>query len=132
MVANLSQRKLPLVFQLFLLVVLIVKGATYERVPELFFYFLSGIISTILILVFLFYKIKVSLHLFGMGSLLFFIIGISLHNQYNYLNYIALTLFITGIVASSRLEMNAHDNRELFLGFLTGIIPQLFLWYFWL
>jgi hypothetical protein len=132
MVANLSQRKLPLVFQLFLLIVLIFKGATLERVPELFFYFLSGISSTILILVFLYYKIKVSLHLFGMGSLLFFIIGISLHNQCNYLIYIAITLFLTGFVASSRLEMNAHDNRELFLGFLTGIVPQLFLWFFWL
>lgn len=132
MVSKLSQRKLPLIFQAILLLVLIKKGTTENRIPELYFYFLSGLISTILALGFLFAKIKASLHLLGMGSLLFFVIGISIHDQTNFLGSIAVLTFLTGLVASSRLEMKSHDFRELTIGFLIGIVPQISLYYLWL
>jgi hypothetical protein len=37
-----------------------------------------------------------------------------------------------GVVASSRLEMQAHTTKELVVGFLLGSIPQLLFFYFWL
>ncbi len=132
MVSKLSQRKLPLIFQAVLLFVLINKGATENRIPELYYYFLAGLISTILAILFLFAKIKASLHMLGIGSLLFFVVGISIHTQTNFLISIGILTFLTGIVASSRLEMKAHDFKELSLGLLIGIIPQIVLWYFWL
>ena len=132
MVSKLSQRKLPLIFQAVLLFVLINKGATENRIPELYYYFLAGLISTILAILFLFAKIKTSLHMLGIGSLLFFVVGISIHTQTNFLISIGILTFLTGIVASSRLEMKAHDFKELSLGLLIGIIPQIVLWYFWL
>jgi hypothetical protein len=132
MVSELSQRKLPLFFQAVLLFVLINKGATEDRIPELYYYFLAGLISTILAILFLFTKIKASLHMLGIGSLLVFVIGISIRTQTNFLISIGILTFLTGIVASSRLEMKAHDFKELSLGLLIGIIPQIVLWYFWL
>jgi hypothetical protein len=39
---------------------------------------------------------------------------------------------MNGVVASSRLEMKAHTPKELVIGFLLGVIPQLFLLHFWL
>ncbi len=132
MVSELSQRKLPLIFQAILLLVLINKGTTEERIPELFFYFLAGLISTIIAILFLFAKIKVSLHMLGIGSLLFFVIGISIHEQTNFLISICILTLLTGIIATSRLEMKAHDLKELTIGFLVGIIPQVALWFFWL
>ena len=132
MVAELSQRKLPLFFQAVLLLVLIKKGITIDRLPELYFFFLAGLISTILVLIFLFAKIKASLHMLGIGSLLFFVIGISIHNQSNFLISISILTFLTGIIASSRLEMKAHNYLELIIGFFIGIIPQALLWFIWL
>lgn len=132
MVSELSQRKLPLIFQAILLLVLINKGTTEERIPELFFYFLAGLISTIIAILFLFAKIKASLHMLGIGSLLFFVIGISIHEQTNFLISISILTLLTGIIATSRLEMKAHDFKELTIGFLVGIIPQVALWLFWL
>lgn len=132
MVSELSQRKLPLIFQAILLLVLINKGTTEERIPELFFYFLAGLISAIIAILFLFAKIKVSLHMLGIGSLLFFVIGISIHEQTNFLISISILTLLTGIIATSRLEMKAHDLKELTIGFLVGIIPQVALWFFWL
>jgi hypothetical protein len=132
MVSELSQRKLPLFFQSILLLVLIYKGTTSDRIEELYFYFLAGFFSTIIALIFLFFNLKISLHLLGMGSLLMFVIGISIHYQNNLLNSIAVLIILTGLVATSRLEMKAHDYIELTLGFLTGVLPQIFLCFFWL
>lgn len=132
MVSQLSQRKLPLFFQVVLILVLIEKGTTIDRIPELYYYFLSGLISTILALVLLFTRIKASLHLLGIGSLLFFVISISIHEQTNFLSSIGFLTLLTGIVASSRLEMKAHNYKELIIGFVVGIAPQIGLWYFWL
>jgi hypothetical protein len=39
---------------------------------------------------------------------------------------------MNGIVASSRLVMKAHSDKELLVGFLSGVIPQIALLYFWL
>ena len=132
MVYELSQRKFPLFIQAILLLVLINKGTTEDRIPELYYYFLAGLISTILALIFLFAKIKASLHLLGIGSLLFFVIGVSIHNQNNFLTLISILTLLTGIIASSRLEMKAHNIKELIIGFLVGIFPQVALWFFWL
>ena len=132
MVSELSQRKLPLIFQAILLLVLINKGTTEDRISELYFYFLSGFISTVLALIFLFFKTKVSLHMLGIGSLLFFVIGISIHDQTNFLGSIVVLTFLSGIIASSRIEMKAHDFKELTIGFLIGTVPQVTLWLFWL
>ncbi len=132
MVSDLSQRKLPLIMQIILIFVLIKKGTTPERIPELYYFFLGGLWSTIIALIFLFCKIKASLHMVGISSLLFFVIGLSIHKQSNFINSISFLLLITGIVASSRLEMKAHTNKELVFGFITGIIPQIIMWQYWL
>ena len=132
MVSDLSQRKLPLIFQAILLFILIKKGTTIDRLPELYLYFLSGLISTLLALGFLFFKTKASLHMLGIGSLLFFVIGLSIQEQENFLTSIALLTLLSGIIASSRLAMNAHNYKELTIGFIIGIIPQIGLWFIWL
>jgi len=41
-------------------------------------------------------------------------------------------MILNGLVASSRLMMKAHSNKELLIGFLCGIIPQIGLLYVWL
>lgn len=132
MAENPNQRKLPLAVQTVLLYLLIRQSMTAQRVPELHFFFLAALLSTVLALVFVFCKIKVSLHLMGMSAMLLFLIGLSLHNQTNSLSGISVVLVLTGLVASSRLVMNAHTHRELALGFLCGLLPQILLWPFWL
>ena len=131
MVENLNQRKLPLGFQILLMLVLIQNGTTIDRIPELFFFFLGGIISALITLILLFCNIKASIHLIGITSLCFFVVGLSLHEQTNNLISISLLLFLIGITASSRLVMKAHTFFELILGFLIGTLSQILLWYFW-
>lgn len=132
MVSDLSQRKIPLIVQAILIIILIQKSITIDRIPELFFFFYGGLISTLLTLVFLFSKIKASIHMIGISSLTAFVVGLSLHNQMYFLNTIAFLILMNGIIASSRLQMMAHTSKELLIGFFIGLLPQVALWYYWL
>lgn len=132
MISEISQRKIPLIIQCFLTIILVRKSITLVHFPEFHFFFLGGLISTILALVLLFFRTKASLHLVAISALTIFIIGLSIHNQTRNINLIAFLVLMNGVVASSRLEMKAHTPKELVIGFLLGIIPQLILLHLWL
>lgn len=132
MLSDLNQRKIPLVMQMILTFVLISESVTIERFPELFFFFLGGLISTFLAFIFLFAKLKASIHMIGISALTFFIIGISIHSQVNSIYLISACFFATGLIASSRLQMKAHSIKELVIGYAIGVVPQVGLWVFWL
>ncbi len=132
MLSDLNQRKIPLLMQMILTIVLITESVTKDRFPELFFFFLGGLISTFLAFAFLFVKLKTSIHMIGFGALTFFSIGMSMHNQVNIIYLIALSFFATGLIASSRLHMKAHSVKELVIGYAIGVIPQVGFWFFWL
>ena len=132
MLSDTSQRKMPLLLQLVLTAVLLQKSVTIDRFFELYFFFLAGLISVLIAFVLLFSKVKASIHMIGMSTFTFFVIGISLQNALN-LNYlIALLFLVTGLIASSRLQLQAHSIKELIWGYCIGMIPQIGLWWFWL
>lgn len=132
MISEISQRKIPLVIQVLLTILLVRKSITLDHFHEFHFFFLGGLISTVLALVLLFFRTKASLHLVAISALTVFVIGLSIHNQTRNINLIAFLVFMNGVVASSRLEMKAHTPKELAIGFLLGVIPQLLLLRLWL
>jgi hypothetical protein len=132
MISEISQRKIPLVIQCFLTILLVRKSITLEHFHEFHFFFLGGLLSTVLALILLFFRIKASLHMVAISALTIFIIGLSIHNQTRNINGIAFLVLMNGFVASSRLEMKAHTPKELVIGLILGIIPQLLLLGIWL
>lgn len=132
MLSDISQRKIPLLLQIMLFAVLIGKSITIDRFPSLYFFFVGGLLSTIITFLLLYLKFKASIHMIGISSLTVFIIGLSIHNEINTINLVALFVILNGMVASSRLFMKAHSNKEVLVGFLCGVIPQSALLYFWL
>ncbi len=68
----------------------------------------------------------------GISALTAFVIGLSLKNELNTVSLVAFLVVLNGLVASSRLVMKAHSNKELLIGFLCGILPQIGLLYYWL
>lgn len=132
MVTKVSQRKIPLFLQSLLLIILITKSITVEELPELFYFYLGSIISSLLALLLAFFHKKASLHMLGISSLTIFCIFCSIRFQYKPVMLISVLLLLNGLVASSRLYMKAHTPKELLLGYTIGILPQLFLTIFWL
>jgi hypothetical protein len=132
MVEDLGQRRIPLLINASLLLLLIHKSITITNLPQLYYFFLGGAISTIIALIAIYFHTKVSLHMIGITSLTSFIFGMSIHTQTNLTYTFAFFVVAIGWVASSRLVLKAHTIKELSLGLITGLLPQLFLWRFWL
>ncbi|MGO4773412.1 hypothetical protein ACEN2I_17260 [Flavobacterium sp. W22_SRS_FK3] len=127
-----SQRIIPLILQCFLFILLVKRSIVITRYPELHFFFLGGLFSTIVALIYSLFKVKVSLHMMAISGFAIFVIGMNMHLQMHNPYWPALLILLTGVVASSRLEMNAHTYKELFIGFIIGIIPQVLFLYLWL
>lgn len=132
MIHETSQRKIPLILQCFLYILLVKRSIVIMRYPELHFFFLGALFSTILALIVSFFKIKASLHMMAISGFTVFVIGLSIHLQMQNPYWTALMVFLTGIVASSRLVMEAHTNKELLIGLALGIFPQMLFLYLWL
>lgn len=131
MVADINQRKIPLAVQILLLFYLITKIIRVEYFLELYFCFLASLLSVLSAFLLLFFRQKASLHMLGVTGFLTFVILLSIHKQSNFISFISLLVLVCGAVASSRLVMKAHTSKELGLGILIGILPQVVLAYFW-
>jgi hypothetical protein len=132
MIANIDQRKIPLLMQCFIIILLIQKSIPIERYSELHFFFLGALLSTLTALIFLFFNIKASLHMLAISSLTVFSFGLNIHHQANAIYLVIFFVLINGFVATSRLEMNAHSPKELIIGLLIGSVSQLLLLFLWL
>ncbi len=126
------ERKLPLMIQCVLLLLVIKTVFTSYSNPELYYFFVGILFTTLSALVLVLLKFKVSLHQMAIAGITLFIIGLSIHFTINLLPVIALAILINGWVASSRLFVKAHTPFELIIGFIIGAFPQFILFSFWL
>lgn len=132
MLQKVAQRRIPLFISCILLYLLTFKSITQAALPELHFFLLGGLLSNILTFLYLFMKVKASIHQMGIAALSCFVMGLSVHYQVDLSYGIALLLLLNGLVASSRLAMQAHTYQELAIGLGLGALPQVALWWYWL
>lgn len=130
--SDIKERKYPYYINIALLLMIVYKVIPNNFTAELYYYFIGLIAATFSSLILLFFNFKSSMHLTGMGSLIMFLVSLSIHFEINIT--IALSLFIlaTGLVATSRLYLRAHEKSEVIIGFLMGIFSQLLTIKFWL
>jgi hypothetical protein len=65
---------------------------------------------------------KISLHTVGLGGCTALILAISIIYHLDLFYLLAICIFISGIVASSRLALKAHSLFEIWTGYLLGFI----------
>jgi membrane-associated HD superfamily phosphohydrolase len=125
------ERKFPLMVQTLLLLIVIKMVFSSYQTPEMYYFFVGVLFSTIAALLLVILNFKISLHQMGIAGVTMFIIALSAHFSINYLFEIACIFFINGWVASSRLQANSHTISELLVGFLIGFFPQLIMLNYW-
>lgn len=129
---DVKERKWPLLFHIFILLIILEYVLSAFDYPALYYYFTGIIISTILALGMVLLNLKISLHLMALGGITCFILILSFYFGINLVYTISFMIAITGLTASSRLYFKAHTYKELFLGYSAGFIPQVFVLYLWL
>lgn len=129
---KLQERKYPIYISLGLLIMVLFKVIPNNFTIELHYYFLGLIAGLFSALVLLFLNFKCSMHLLGMGSLLMYLINLSIHFEINVTIAISIVTLLSGLAATSRLYLNAHTKAEVLIGFAIGLFTQLFTIKFWL
>jgi hypothetical protein len=92
----------------------------------------AGSCSTVLMCTVITRKWKISLHAAGMGILVGFLISYFYKMEIFNLNYLLAAVIISGVVMSARLQLGAHDLKQLFAGFFVGTLNLIFFNYLFL
>ena len=127
-----KERLLPMLIYLVLLLMILYKVIPNNYTPEIYFFFVGLVLANLSCFLLVILKYKASLHMLGMGSLLMYLINLSIHFEINIT--IALSFFVlaTGLVATSRLYLRAHSRMQVVIGFFLGAVSQLLTVNFWL
>lgn len=81
-----------------------------------------GSVASIFVIVFINLKWKISAHLSGIGGLTGAIFGICYKMALNPVWLFTLILFISALVALSRIELKAHTPSQTLAGFVIGFL----------
>ncbi len=128
-VVAISERKIPVIMMIVLFYLL---GNTLQNIPnlrDLGLLFYATSLGLIFIYIFFAFKLKASIHLLSLGisTGFFMVLGI-LYSQ-SFLIVIIVTLLLSGVLASARLYLKAHTPKEVYLGFLFGILAPFIVFY---
>lgn len=116
-----NERKLPVALMIVNYLFLAVMIGRIWQVRELAILAYATSIGLMIAMFFLYKKIKVSLHMIGMAGLL----GLSIvyGSIYGYpIPTISLLFVLTGLLATARLKLKAHNFKEIIMGFSLGLL----------
>jgi membrane-associated phospholipid phosphatase len=60
----------------------------------------------------------------GIGGIIGFVMIMSFEYQLNFNALLASLFLIAGLIGVARLSLNAHSPREVYVGFLVGVLSQ--------
>ena len=129
---SIKERKYPLYISIMLLLMIVYKVIPQQYTPELYYYFIGLIIALSTAAILLFIKYKASIHMLGIGSLVMYLINLSIHFEINLAFSLSILILITGLIASSRLYFKAHNQLELVVGLVIGLTTQFLTIPYWL
>lgn len=127
-----KERIIPLIINCFIIGLILYRVITPNEIPELYFFFVGVLFSTITCLILAVLDFKASIHMIASAGFFMFAVAIGIHFKININGTIALMCIILGAIATSRLHLKAHSVLELIIGFFIGIIPQLIVLNYWL
>lgn len=127
-----KERILPLILNVIIITLILNRVLPHNDIPELYFYFVGILGSSIACLILALLKFKVSIHMIASAGFFMFTIAFSIHFKININGTIALMCIIMGAIATSRLHLKAHTPIELIMGFFIGLVPQLIVLNYWL
>ena len=127
-----EERIYPLLIFLALILMVLLNIIPNHYTIELYYYFMGMALATASCLFLALLGKVVSLHMVGIGSLLMFLVNLSIHFEKNIVVAISLCTLVCGLLASARLFLKLHGRAAMLTGWLIGLISQLILVQFWM
>jgi membrane-associated phospholipid phosphatase len=129
---HVKERRFFLMFFILLVLVLLNNVLDVYNYRTLFYFFSGILFSGIISLLFSMFRVKISLHTLGVSGLACFVTGLSLSFQEPMILFISLLILLLGLVGASRLYEKAHNLKEISIGVVAGILPQLYFFSYWM
>jgi membrane-associated phospholipid phosphatase len=124
-VNTIRERRMPVLLMTLLFYLLGNTLGQFTMLEDLGLLFYGTSFSLLCSYLFFAFELKSSLHLLSMGSALgFFLVIMNLYGL-SLLPIVMVIILLTGLVASSRLYLNAHTPKELISGFSLGFLGQI-------
>jgi hypothetical protein len=92
------------------------------QIPQMFYIVLFGSAVIILISLIINFYTKISLHMVGCGGFTGALIGTSLHLDMEMISMIVSAIFISGVIGTARLKLNAHQSGDVYTGYFLGLV----------
>ncbi len=127
-----KERIIPLFINSIIITLILVRVLPQDEIPELHFFFIGILISTITCFALALANFKASIHMIASAGFFMFAIAVAIHFKININGTLALMCIIIGAIATSRLHLKAHTPVELIAGFFVGLMPQLILLNYWM
>ncbi|MDY7396017.1 hypothetical protein UMM65_12240 [Aureibaculum sp. 2210JD6-5] len=125
---SINERKFPVTFFIvlsFLIGYLLLK---FDIINLLAISFFACSLALVVVYILFFFKIKTSLHALAIAGQIGFISVISYEYKNNLLLLLIVLFLLFGVVATSRLQLKAHNLPEVVLGFFVGFLSQIFMY----
>lgn len=121
---TIEERKFPTL--LFISISFIIGNWLYKSsiVNLLALLFIGYGLSLIFTSLFLYLKLKISLHTLAITGLIGFLFYFSYFYKINLIPLMALLFVLSGLIASARLRLQAHTLNEVILGYVVGVTSQ--------
>jgi len=120
-----NERKLPVLFLIFIFFMVGTMFFKLGTALDLGVFFISNSLALSIIFIFLSKKNKISLHTLGLGGAIGYFMVKSFNLQTNFLSILIPLFLLSGIIATTRCLLKAHTEKEIYLGFLIGLLCQL-------
>ena len=95
--------------------------------PPIFLYILYSATLALLVGLLLNLAFKISLHTLGWGALAATLISISIKTGIPLFPYILISILLSGVVGYARLKQNAHNQAQVYWGYIAGVSVILFI-----
>ena len=121
-IKGIKERKVPVALMIIIFYLL---GSTIEnniKMTDISVLFYTSSIALTFVYLCLAYQLKVSIHLLSLGISTGFFILIGFIYNYSLPAVVIGNILLAGIVANARLHLKMHQPKEVYLGFLSGLI----------
>lgn len=129
-VTTIRERRMPVLLMMLLFYLLGNTLADISHLRDLGLLFYGTSISLLFVYLLFAFQLKTSLHLLSMGAAVGFFLVITNTYSLSLMPIIMVFILLSGLLASSRLYLNAHDSKEVFVGFSLGFLTQVLI--FWI
>ncbi len=123
-VESINERKIPLFLMLLIFYILGRNLIQISDFKELGMLFYGTNVSLAIIYLLFSFQIKSSLHIMSLSSALGFFLLFGNVYSISILPIAIIIILLIGVLASSRLYLKAHNQKEIYLGFFIGLAGQ--------